>query len=63
MRSNDFDYVIVGGGSARCVLGARLAAESGGAVALLERVRKDSSRWSVSRQLSSRRCESRIQMR
>ncbi|MYA89484.1 MAG: GMC family oxidoreductase [Boseongicola sp. SB0662_bin_57] len=45
MRSLDFDYVIVGGGSAGCVLAARMAAEGGGTVGLLERGRKDSSRW------------------
>jgi len=40
-----FDYVIVGGGSAGCVMAARLAAESGGRVALLERGRRDTNRW------------------
>ena len=44
-RGLEFDYVIVGGGSSGCVLAARLAAESGGSVALLERGGKDSSRW------------------
>lgn len=45
MKTLDFDYVIVGGGSAGCVLAGRLAAESGGTVALLERGRSDSNRW------------------
>lgn len=45
MRTLDFDYVIVGGGSAGCVVAARLAAESGGTVALLERGRPDTNRW------------------
>ncbi|QEW19120.1 Alcohol dehydrogenase [acceptor] [Marinibacterium anthonyi] len=39
-----FDYVIVGGGAAGCVIAARLAAESGGTVALIERGRPDRSR-------------------
>ena len=41
----EFDYVIVGGGAAGCVIAARLAAESGGTVALLERGQGDTSRW------------------
>ncbi len=45
MKVLDFDYVIVGGGSAGCVVAARLAAESGGTVALLERGRVDTNRW------------------
>ncbi|MCC0076563.1 MAG: GMC family oxidoreductase N-terminal domain-containing protein [Rhodobacter sp.] len=45
MRSLDFDYVIVGGGAAGCVLAARLAVESGGTVGLLERGESDSNRW------------------
>ena len=40
-----FDYVVVGGGAAGCVLAARLAAESSCSVALLERGRTDSNRW------------------
>ncbi|MEM6618834.1 MAG: GMC family oxidoreductase N-terminal domain-containing protein [Pseudomonadota bacterium] len=40
-----FDFVIVGGGAAGCVLAARLAAESGAKVALVERGRKDTNRW------------------
>lgn len=40
-----FDYVVVGGGAAGCVLAVRLAAESGGTVALLERGRRDTNRW------------------
>lgn len=46
MNANvEFDYVIVGGGAAGCVLAARLAAESGGTVALLERGQRDTNRW------------------
>jgi len=45
MKTLEFDYVIVGGGSAGCVVAARLAAESGGTVALIERGRTDSNRW------------------
>lgn len=45
MKVLEFDYVIVGGGSAGCVLAARLAAESGGRVALVEQGRRDTSRW------------------
>ncbi|MCP5085440.1 MAG: GMC family oxidoreductase [Rhodobacteraceae bacterium] len=41
----EFDYVVVGGGSAGCVLAARLGAESGGTVALVERGRMDTNRW------------------
>ncbi|WP_394199157.1 GMC family oxidoreductase [Litoreibacter albidus] len=33
---NEFDYIVVGGGSAGCVAAARLVAESGGTVLLLE---------------------------
>ena len=40
-----YDYVIVGGGAAGCVIAARLAAESGKTVALLERGRMDTNRW------------------
>lgn len=40
-----FDYVVVGGGAAGCVLAARLAAESDGTVVLLERGKSDSNRW------------------
>lgn len=45
MKTLEFDYVIVGGGSAGCVVAARLAADSGGTVALIERGRTDSNRW------------------
>jgi len=40
-----YDYVVVGGGAAGCVLAARLAAESGKTVALIERGRPDTNRW------------------
>ena len=45
MRTLEFDYVVVGGGSAGCVIAARLAAETSHTVALLERGRTDSNRW------------------
>ncbi len=45
MQELEFDFVIAGGGSAGCVLAARLAAESGARVALLEQGRRDSNRW------------------
>ena len=45
MKILEFDYVIIGGGSGGCVVAARLAAESGGTVALIERGRKDTNRW------------------
>ena len=41
----EFDYVIVGGGAAGCVIAARLAAGSDRSVCLLERGRVDRSRW------------------
>lgn len=41
----EYDYVVVGGGAGGCVVAARLAAESGGTVALVERGRADVSRW------------------
>ena len=45
MKSLQFDYVVIGGGAAGCVLAARLAAESGASVALVERGRPDDNRW------------------
>ena len=44
-KAMEFDYVIVGGGAAGCVLAARLAAQSDGSVALLERGKQDTNRW------------------
>jgi len=41
----EFDYVVVGGGAAGCVLAARLARDSCHSVALVERGRSDSNRW------------------
>ncbi|MEM7379462.1 MAG: GMC family oxidoreductase N-terminal domain-containing protein, partial [Pseudomonadota bacterium] len=40
-----FDYIVVGGGAAGCVLAARLALESEATVLLLERGNADTSRW------------------
>jgi choline dehydrogenase-like flavoprotein len=45
MSQPEFDYVVVGGGAAGCVLAARLAADSGCSVALIEQGRKDTNRW------------------
>jgi len=45
LQKHQFDYVVVGGGSAGCVLAARLAAESNKSVALVERGDTDSNRW------------------
>ena len=45
MKSLQFDYVIVGGGAAGCVLAARLAAASDASVALIERGASDDNRW------------------
>lgn len=44
-KTLDFDYVIIGGGAAGCVIAARLAAESDRSVCLLERGRSDKNRW------------------
>lgn len=44
-KTLDFDYVIVGGGAAGCVIAARLAAESDCSVCLVERGRSDKNRW------------------
>lgn len=44
-KIQEFDYVIVGGGAAGCVVAARLAADTNCSVALLERGRRDQSRW------------------
>ena len=41
----EFDYVVVGGGSAGCVMAARLAARGTATVALIERGRQDTNRW------------------
>ena len=45
MTTLDFDYVIVGGGAAGCVLAARLATDSDARVALVERGRRDRNPW------------------
>ncbi len=44
-QTHDFDYVIVGGGAAGCVMAARLAADTQCSVVLLERGQQDKSRW------------------
>ncbi len=45
MIESAFDYVIVGGGAAGCVLAARLAADTDKSVVLIERGRTDTNRW------------------
>ena len=43
--TRDYDYIIVGGGAAGCVLAARLASESDGSVLLVERGQSDENQW------------------
>lgn len=45
MRTLEFDYVVVGGGAAGCVVAARLAQDSEARVALIERGKVDTNRW------------------
>jgi len=45
MIESTYDYLVVGGGAAGCVLAARLAADSNKTVALIERGRTDTNRW------------------
>ena len=45
MKQLDFDYVVVGGGAAGCVVAARLATDTTATVALIERGRSDVNRW------------------
>ena len=45
MQAVEFDYVIVGGGSAGCVLANRLSADPAVRVALIEAGPSDASRW------------------
>jgi choline dehydrogenase len=45
LRNPEFDYVIVGAGSAGCVLAERLSANGGARVALLEAGPRDRSLW------------------
>ncbi len=45
MVESTFDYIVVGGGAAGCVLAARLAADSNKSVVLIERGRADTNRW------------------
>ncbi len=45
MIESTFDYIVVGGGAAGCVLAARLAADGGKSVVLIERGRADTNRW------------------
>lgn len=41
----EFDYIVVGGGSAGCVMAARLSEDEGARVLLIESGRNDSNRW------------------
>jgi choline dehydrogenase-like flavoprotein len=43
--SLEFDYIVVGGGAAGCVLAGQLAADGQSSVALIEAGRKDTSPW------------------
>lgn len=45
MNTQEYDFVIVGGGAAGCVLASRLASESDKSVVLIERGRQDTNRW------------------
>ena len=45
MKVSQFDYIVVCGGAAGYVLAARLASFGDKSVALVERGRKDASRW------------------
>lgn len=45
LSNNNFDFIIVGGGSAGCVLASRLAENGRFSVALIEQGRKDISPW------------------
>ena len=45
MKEQTYDYVIVGGGAAGCVLASRLATDSDARVALVERGDADTNRW------------------
>lgn len=45
MKTLDYDYIVVGGGAAGCVLAARLAQDTEARVALIERGKVDSNRW------------------
>ncbi len=43
--SEEFDYIVVGGGSSGCVMASRLSEESGMRVLLIESGRNDTNRW------------------
>ena len=45
MKTLEFDFVVIGGGAAGCVLAARLAQDSDATVALIERGRPDRNPW------------------
>ncbi len=44
-KTLEFDYIVVGGGSAGCVVASKLAQDGRFSIALLEEGRKDSNRW------------------
>ena len=45
MKQLEFDYDVVGGGAAGCVVAARMASETTATVALIGRGRSDVNRW------------------
>ena len=45
MNDNTFDYIIVGGGTAGCLLANRLSADASKRVLLIEAGKKDDYHW------------------